>query len=267
MNISPYIKYYILTIEDNLNYKKDFIIKFLTGFIESYAKVAVWYSILISNQMIISGELMNDTIKYIILASVITYMIFISIPEDEITSRILSGTISNDLVLPISLPITLFFKSLGNFTEAFITRFIPSIFVLTLLYDIKWNLNPINILVLVIGTMLGFYIYFNISIQVDMLSFWIMESYSLHNIKEGIFLFFSGSLIPLWFYPEFLLKIINLLPFKNIIYLPISYYLGKVNHDRILAQIIECFIWVIIFSLITYIMWKKGKKKVVINGG
>lgn len=83
-------------------------------------------------------------------------------------------------------------------------------------------------------------------------------------IFHALIAFCSGQVVPLWFYPDFLLRIINWLPFKYVFYEPLLLFIRNGN----LFQTV-CFqvIWIFILSLIGRFMWKCVSKKIVVQGG
>ena len=264
--INPYLKTYLITVQDNCNYRIDLLIKIITGFIFSYAQVAIWYAITDANKYYLEPKIINDTIKYIILSSAIWNIIF-SVNVSAIEGKIRTGNISRDLIYPISLPVSLLFNMLGSITARIITNAIPSILVLTIIYRPAWNYSFVNILGLIIGLMLGFCINFLINFIVDAISFWWLETFSFQCIKQGLLVFLGGCLVPLWFYPQWLLKIINYLPFKNIIYVPIAFYLGNISTEQYGFQLLLYLFWIMFLGLLSGIIWIAGTKKLVVQGG
>ncbi len=91
--------------------------------------------------------------------------------------------------------------------------------------------------------------------------------WGLIQLKNFLTMFFSGLIMPITMFPSILQTVANHLPFKTIIYMPVSYYLNPSNKMLIDTLRLQ-FIWMIVFILISYISWKLFiKKRVVIMGG
>lgn len=76
----------------------------------------------------------------------------------------------------------------------------------------------------------------------------------------------SGTLIPLAFYPDFLLKVVNFLPFRYVTQ-PVLIMLGKVDQGQIWLGLLTFVGWIVLFKLINYIIFKISVKRMVIFGG
>ncbi|AZR74378.1 hypothetical protein BBF96_13870 [Anoxybacter fermentans] len=265
--MNAYIKHYLISVQDKLNYRIDFLFKFFTIFLHLYASVTIWYAIATANSSSLDETMIADIIKYMILASITTNLMIFCTPEREIARRIRTGEIARDLIYPISLPITLIFKGLGFATANLISMYIPGFILLSIIYKPAWNLNLINIAGLLIGILLGYFIFVLITLQIEMISFWWIENWYMHYIKHAVFNFLSGTLVPLWFYPEWLYKILNWLPFKNIVYIPLGFYLNRISLEQFCIQMALSIFWIILLAGVTFVIWKAGVKKVVIQGG
>jgi ABC-2 type transport system permease protein len=85
--------------------------------------------------------------------------------------------------------------------------------------------------------------------------------------RDAAMLVFSGSMIPLWFFPQWLFNIAKFLPFQAIFHTPLSMLIGKLEGRAALEALFIQIAWLLIFLSISYIVWKKAKKRVVVNGG
>ena len=79
--------------------------------------------------------------------------------------------------------------------------------------------------------------------------------------------FFSGSFVPLWFFPEIVGSISEWLPFKGIFFNPISVFLMKLEPLTVYQEIFKQTIWVAALALICYMIWQRGIKKLTVQGG
>ena len=77
----------------------------------------------------------------------------------------------------------------------------------------------------------------------------------------------SGLTIPIPFFPLFLQKISNILPFRYISDLPFRVFVGNIGIKEGLIGIVFQIIWIIILVLLGKIIMKKALRKAVIQGG
>ena len=78
---------------------------------------------------------------------------------------------------------------------------------------------------------------------------------------------FMGGTIPLPFFPNWLLKIANLLPFRYIGDFPFRIYSGSISLYEGTHLLIGSFIWIIIIIALGYSISKITLRKAVIQGG
>jgi len=113
----------------------------------------------------------------------------------------------------------------------------------------------------------GLLIYFLISYLLGMLGFWYMTIWHFKRLLEDTIRVFAGALIPLWFFPQFLVTVSNYLPFKYIYFIPISIYLQKISLAEAQKAIALQFIWLVTLLALEHFVWQKAIKKLVIQGG
>ena len=77
----------------------------------------------------------------------------------------------------------------------------------------------------------------------------------------------SGLVIPIPFFPSYLQKISNYLPFRYISDFPFRLYVGNYTLKEGVNGWILQIIWIIILIIIGRLLMKKALKKAVIQGG
>src|SRR5690606_36308061 len=91
--------------------------------------------------------------------------------------------------------------------------------------------------------------------------------FGLMIIKNVVFSFFSGSLLPSSFFPDWLNQILKFLPFQSMIEKPINILMGNYSSIEILESFLTQLLWVLVLSLACNLSFNKLKKHVVSVGG
>ena len=99
------------------------------------------------------------------------------------------------------------------------------------------------------------------------ISFWLISMGPLSSLKICIIRMLSGSIIPLWFFPEWLRNILAFLPFQYIYQLPLSIYIGKLTEQETIFQIGVQLVWLLILYGLYRLMQKKVLTNVMVQGG
>lgn len=261
-----YIKFMANSFYDSICYKIDLLMKLFLSFLRGYSLVAVWYAIVYSNSDILDSSILNNSIKYMIIVSSFN-IIFSALPEGVITAEIKDGNIARQLLYPVNYLISKFYCAIGKICGNIISGSLPNFIFLTFIFNVEYNVGIATVSLFLVAIFIAITIGFLINCIIDLSAFWLYETFYFKYIRFSVISFFSGSLVPIWFYPEWLLKVIDLLPFKFMYYNPIAFFVGEIDTNQFLLQMCMAVLWIGLLSLICWIMWTKGIKRLTILGG
>jgi ABC-2 type transport system permease protein len=78
---------------------------------------------------------------------------------------------------------------------------------------------------------------------------------------------FSGLLLPISFFPHMAQKILGVMPFEYISYIPMLIYLGNLNGASLARAIAIQAAWVVVLFAIGDGLWRWSTRTVIIQGG
>ena len=113
----------------------------------------------------------------------------------------------------------------------------------------------------------GYLILWLISFIIQTWSFWLFSVWGIITIKNVFVNILAGTLLPMWFMPPLVRKIIAFTPFQSIYFTPVQIYLGELSGTDILSQMTVQLLWIGILYAIAKLFWQKGVKKLVVQGG
>lgn len=87
------------------------------------------------------------------------------------------------------------------------------------------------------------------------------------TIKNVFVNVLSGSMIPLWFMPDWMQGVLRCTPFSSIYFTPVQIYMGQLTVPEILQRFAVQIIWILLLLLVGKVLWSKGQKKLVVQGG
>ena len=123
------------------------------------------------------------------------------------------------------------------------------------------------------GFVFGFTLILGITLQylfsyvIGLLSFWVKTSSFVTWFMGAFTSLFGGSIIPLWFYPDFLRGIARHLPFRYISFEPVAIYLGQTDTNQFLPTICMQLVWIILIYILGRVLWSRAEKLVIVQGG
>lgn len=262
--MSLFNKFLMLSFKEKYAYKFDFYISILASVLVIVVQINVWEA-LYRGSANNTGSL-QQMITYVLLSSVI-FSLTKSEAGKKIGRKIEDGSIISDFTRPVVFKNYIFAEDLGNnfFQVIFIS--LPSVAVVSLFYGFSWNGNFLNSLIFLASLVLGVIISFYIKYIIGLFAFWLETSWYIPFFVGAIFELFSGSTIPLWFFPEWLRNISYLLPFRMIFFEPISIFLNKYSVHHSISILGIQVIWLSALVIIEKLLWMNAQKKIVVHGG
>lgn len=262
--MSVYFAYIKIAFLNKCTYRVECLLGILSTCLQIFISCAIWKVLYGTNQNI------NDiTYSMVVTNFVLSQGLSkaFSVNDFAIQQKINDGTICNEFLKPVDYRISILATNLGEILFNLIAFFLPTVLITSIFIGILPPSGLINFLLFLLSIILGFIILWLISSIVQMSSFWIINVWSISTIKNVIIGVLSGSLLPLWFMPESVLQIIKYTPFDSIYFIPIEIYLETISLYEIMGCYVRQVIWIIILYSLSRIMWKFGKKRLVVQGG
>lgn len=182
-------------------------------------------------------------------------------------SKIWDGSIANELLRPVSFKGRMVAENLGNAGFNFIFHFMPALFICVLTIGINPPDSPLMFVLFLVSAFLGYGVLWTISFAVQMTAFWLVNIWSLITIKNVFINVLSGSMIPLWFMPDWMSGVLQLTPFSSIYFAPVQIYLGQLSLQEIGFRYLVQMGWMILIYLVGNLLWIRGQRKLVVQGG
>lgn len=101
----------------------------------------------------------------------------------------------------------------------------------------------------------------------DMTSFWSLEVTGIYLSFSLVSRFLSGSLVPLWFMPDWLRLVAGVFPFQATTFGPIAIYLGVLQGPAMWQALGVAAGWVVVLGIVLRFSWGRVLHRVVVQGG
>ena len=190
--------------------------------------------------------------------------------DNDIFHSITSGSIAYELCRPCDLYAMWFVKNMAIRLSRVVLRCAPILLVAAVLpspFGVRlpadlWcaGLFPVSML-------LGFLVLVAFSMLIYISAFYTISPLGLRNLAASVMQLFTGSLIPIPFFPEWLQPLIYALPFASMQNTPFLIYTGYLNLQEALNRMGLQLIWLVLLLLLGRVLMKRALKKVVVQGG
>lgn len=248
---------------DALHSRGEIVVWFILDLIPVFIMGSLW----IASQNKILAIDTRSLVTYYILVLVITRLTEFYFDE-SIQLQIKDGTFSKYLLKPIRFPFALIPQNIGG--KIFNTTFIllPALTAIIFLFKDYFIVSSPQIIALfILSLFISYSIQYSISVLVAATGFFLEESTAFVHLKWMLGIVAGGYALPLTLYPDWAQKIINLLPFKFIYYVPAAIYTNQLSFSQIPRSLAIAVIWSIFLLIISKLIWNQGLKKYSSVGG
>lgn len=262
--MTPYIAFSKKNFLSRSAYRFDHIISIFNTCLQIFIFWGIYKALYGSNTEI-DGITMSMVTTNFILSMGLGAVFYIN--DFFLPSKIGDGSIANELLRPISFKGRMLAENLGNALFNLIFQFVPAFIIAVVTIGINRPASPAMFGLFLVSAVLGYGVLWTISFAAQMSAFWLVNVWSLMTIKNVFINILSGTMIPLWFMPEWMNGILKFTPFSSIYFTPVQIYLGQLSYNEIIAKYAIQLAWILIIYLLGNFLWFKGQKKLVVQGG
>lgn len=259
-----YLAFIRTTFLNKMVYRFEHILGVVNTTLQILITVTIWKA-LYSGGSTVDGITLPMVVTSIIIGQGLSNSYIFN--DLAVSKRVKDGSIINVLLKPISFRVQLFAENVGNILFRLVVNFTPSLIISILFFGIIPPKSILSLILFVVSVILGFLVLWTLSSIVQHSAFWIMNTWSISTIKNVFVRVLSGAVLPLWFMPEGVLKVISFTPFDSIYFIPVKIYLGQISLNDVWFYYGKQIIWIVLLYLLSTLLWNKGQKRVVVQGG
>lgn len=256
----------------NLQFKRNMMYKFQTWsrILGDVMFIFMWYFVwkgLYNGQESINGVNFDKMVVYALAAQFLITLNNAASPIWRTDGMFRKGDIANELIKPYNFTLRILFECMANSVAYLLLSTIWVFLAAIILLDVKMQMPPEMTILFFISGFLGYLIRYFIELCFSYLSFWIINVGGIRILFLFSISLFSGSVVPLWYFPKTIKVLAEILPLKYIYYVPNLMLTDVQSVNDGIHYIIEQLIWLLAIILLSEIIWRRGNNKVVINGG
>lgn len=184
-----------------------------THFILMIASIFLWRAAYGGIDQVSEFKL-EDLITYSVI-SIMLSSIFVHDVQNIIYSKIREGQIVTDFYRPISLLGSYLADDIGSMLSAVVNKALPLFLFAAIFFDAPLPSSTLDFLLFIPSCILSYSILWLMSALVGLIAFWVMELGNMGIVKDSIVVILSGSMVPLWFFPDSVQTVSRFLPLLN----------------------------------------------------
>ena len=213
---------------------------------------------------------LNQLVSYLWLNQCFFALIYMWHKDKDIINMIKTGNIAYELCRPQNLYLMWFSKMYGERLSKVLLRILPVVIFALLLpspFNLDLSTTIPRLLLFILSLGLASILVVAISLLYHVICLYTLDEKGIVNMFMVVSDILSGLTVPIPFFPSYLQKISDILPFRYVSDFPFRLYIGNISINEGIIGIIVQLVWIIILVSMGYLLMKKALKKAVIQGG
>lgn len=268
--LKPYWAYTKASFTVGFAYRLHIIFWVLSDVVQVTVMMLIWVAIYASGT---ETSLQGFTLSQMLIYNLIIYMtasFTYMKPLFDLADDHYDGKIAMSLIKPTQYLYEVFFRNLGGNFVGDIVISIPLVSVLifvsaTMNTQVQFTLS--SVLLYLVSILLAIVISFFSNFIFAMTVFLIDAYFGLMQLNEAIVRIFSGSLIPLAFFPAWLRTIAYILPYASIYTIPTLILMNRYTSGELWTNLGIQLAWAVGLVIGTHILWNRVMAKMKVHGG
>lgn len=264
-NKTAYLYVYKTQIQKTLAYRFDVYGNIVMQCIIMFAAAFFWKA-LYKGVNVVQGIDVDSMLIYTVVSSMMSVLLMTGV-EQRVIQSVRKGTVATDMLKPINLFGIYFFEDLGTVTSLIVQNMIPILLIGSICITIPKPISFSAFCLFLFSLFMAFLINWLLAACFSMWAFTAINIYPMVQVKKHLIRLLSGSIIPMWFFPDWLSHILNVLPFVYIYQLPLDIYIGKFDVMTLLPRLGIQLGWVYVLFVLFCFLQKRITQKVLVQGG
>lgn len=247
-------------------YQFEFYMQLLRDFMIMYAAYCLWNA-LFNHGIGYIGASREQVLTYGVFGAIFTSFVTRDGCQNYISKKIRDGMIDTDLLKPIGLQRHMFIRDLSQKLSKLLLITFPSLAIFILITRLHFAISMTNFILFLPSFGLAYIVLFGVNFLFGMLCFFTLSIESISFAYTAVVSFLAGQIVPLWLFPDWAQKTINLLPFRCIFDIPMNIYLGRVSTVDMIRNIGLQMFWAVTLIICSSLAWKSVRRHIISQGG
>jgi len=185
----------------------------------------------------------------------------------EYSERVRTGAVVTDLQRPVPLLAMRLAEDLGRAAYHLLARGVAPLLFGALLFDLAWPSSPVTVALFAVSVTLAVVVGFALRYLLGLLAFWMVETAGFASLLVILQIFCSGSMLPLVAFPDWLRTVVELLPFRCLVQVPIDVLLREDTGVAVLPLLGLQVLWAAVLLGLGAALTRLAVRLVVVHGG
>ncbi len=253
------------SLQRHLTYRTAAIAGLLTNFFFGPLRAAILIA-LYDDRGQVAGITVQGAVTYAALTQVVIGYLSIFRWTDLMDS-IYSGEVATALLKPLNLFSFWLAQDLGRAIANLLLRGFAILLIFALVFDLTYPASPQGWLALLLAVVLSWLVSFSWRFLANLAAFWTPDATGVLRLAFVMSWFFSGFILPLRYFPDWVNRIAYLTPFPHMLNTVVEVYLGLLDGPELAWALLNQALWGIGLILAGQWILRAGVRRLVVLGG
>jgi viologen exporter family transport system permease protein len=231
------------------------------GLLQAYIMLAVF-----EQRETVASYDSADAVTYVWLAQGMLMTVYIW-GWYEVALRVRSGDVAVDLTRPLDQQRYWLAYDLGRAAYHAVFRGIPPFVLGALLFEVRLPESPLTWIAFAVSVTLAVVVSFGFRFLFNLSAFWLLDYRGVGVLAMVASTFFSGMIVPVAFFPDWLAAIAWALPFASMVQAPIEIFLQHAEGVRLAGVLALQAAWALALLGLGRLVLNGATRKLVVQGG
>jgi ABC-2 type transport system permease protein len=185
----------------------------------------------------------------------------------DLMNSVHNGEVSADLLKPMNYFTFWMAQDLGRAAVSLLLRGLIIMVLYALVFDLTYPTSLGQWLAFSLTVILSWGVSFGFRFLVNLTAFWTPNAKGIGRFAFAFAWFFSGFLMPIRFFPDWVQQIAYLTPFPHLLNTVVEVYLGVLQGTALWLALLNQLFWIMILVVLSQLVLKSAVRRLVILGG
>ncbi len=267
--MSTYLAFFKIRFIHNLQYRAAAYAGIATQFAFGFIHIMVYDAFYVSNEAAAPMEF-SQVVSYLWLQQAFLALFMTWLLDNELFQLITQGSVVYELCRPLHLYNVWFMKSCAHRLSMAVLRCLPILIIASFLpepYHFSFPSSFSIFCLFIISMFFAFIVVVAYCMFVYIFTFYTISPMGVRIILVMTADFFSGALVPLPFFPDWFVKVVQFTPFGSMQNVPFQIYNGSISMSDSFGAIGMQMIWAVVLIITGKWFFTHTLKRIVIQGG
>lgn len=247
-----------------LFYRANLALSVVSVALQTVLLVTVWRAVY-AGRGAVAGIGEADAVSYAVIAMLLWHL---ALPTrlSSLPDRVRDGTIATDVIRPVGVAGQSLLQSVGAIAGA-VPGVIAGVLIAFAMGGLRPPASPASAAGFLMAAALGWLLTTMLNLTVSMVAFWTTDTRGPFYVYRAVASFASGALVPLWFMPDWLRPVLEMLPFGLQVFVPLQLWFGQEPLGGLWGVLAVQVGWLAVASGVLALVGWRALRTVVVNGG